>query len=224
MEISTEKPSSMLSEDRQKSSDKSSSSKKDRHKSSTTPQSIKSESEQSVSEIAKPRHKKAEKKKARRKPEKTQKKKIIESDRDESESEESESTTIEEKRKAKKSTKPRKKSGKTTSECIHCQNICNFHFKQIHGGVTSHARDNVTPSRHYLFDPTADMLYNPWLGQKVAWPEQKSPDKGKRKLSSQFMSQHVNRKFLNFVEVFMSVLGSRHTRHFHTQYCHKKIF
>ncbi len=56
------------------------------------------------------------------------------------------------------------------------------------------AHNNVPPSRHYLFDPSADMLYNPWLGQKVAWPEQKA-GKGKKKLSSQFMSQHVNRKY-----------------------------
>ena len=41
--------------------------------------------------------------------------------------------------------------------------------------------DPVTSlSRHYLFDPSADMLYNPWLAPKAAWPE-KDGKRGKRR-------------------------------------------
>ena len=55
----------------------------------------------------------------------------------------------------------------------------------------------TSSSRHYLYDPTADMLYNPWLGSKIAWPE-KEERRGKRsrEFSRQFMDQHVNRELL----------------------------
>jgi hypothetical protein len=96
--------------------------------------------------------------------------------------------------------------------------MCDFHLNQIHGDATqsfketsqnfnetsrnsnnaSRNSNNATTSRHYLFDPTADMLYNPWLGQKIAWPQQlqqqQQQQQRKYKMPPEFMAQHVNRK------------------------------
>ena len=121
------------------------------------------------------------------------------------------------------------KDEKNSTKCIHCQNVCNFHLKQIRGQPsqrhntvidddndeatlkTSRKYNDKRTSFHYLFDPTADMLYNPWLGQRfaftadvtsqrqnVAFPASQKNDKF-REFSSQFLAETVNREFEHFL-------------------------
>jgi hypothetical protein len=115
------------------------------------------------------------------------------------------------------------RSSRSENHCVHCQNVCDFHRKQMQGQAASHRRDESTlkssrlyddASRHYLFDPTADMLYNPWLGQRFPFPEESKrswtataatatataaaslkQNVTVREFSSQFLSKTVNRKF-----------------------------
>ena len=61
-------------------------------------------------------------------------------------------------------------------------------------------------SRHYLFDPSADMLYNPWLAPKTAWPQK--DEKRSKEYSRQFMDQHVNRELVQKFSLTLAYLNA----------------